>query len=170
MTIQSPIVSSAKPRKPDYRQDVYAWALWQSEALRQGDATSLDWDNLAEEIADLGSSQLREMENRLVTILEHLLKYEFGLGRDPARGWKRTVIVQKADLARLLKRNPSLAARLDEIAGEVYPDARRNALAAFEEYEPDMLGFYTGALPLVLPYEAMALLDPDSVPVPKGRV
>lgn len=154
----------------DYETDVFAWATAQREALERRDASMLDWGNLAEEIGDLGSSQLREMENRLVTILEHLLKYQFGLLRDPARGWKRTIIVQKAELARLLKRNPSLAARLEETARDVYPDGRRNALAAFEAYEPDGLAFYTARLPRTCPYEAASLADPDSVPEPTNSI
>ena len=153
----------------EYSTDIHAWANAQRDALERRDVSGLDWDNLAEEIGDLGNSQLAGMENRLATILEHLLKYEFGLVREPARGWKRTIVTQRSQLARHLKRNPSLAARLDEIAREVYGDARRDALAAFEEYEPDDLSLYAEKLPLGLPYAAAALLDQDFLPAPVAR-
>jgi len=167
MNIQRPLGLSGDG-SAGYDDDVFAWACAQRDALSRRDIAALDWDNLAEEIDDLGKSQLGEMESRLATILEHLLKYEFGLVREPARGWKRTVIVQRSELARLLRRNPSLAARLDEIAGDVYDDARRNALAAFEEHEPDDLALYAGRLPVALPYAARSLLDPEFMPAARS--
>ncbi len=170
MNIQRPLgLSDFGTDGAEYGNDIFAWANTQREALERRDISALDWDNLAEEIGDLGSSQLREMESRLVTILEHLLKYEFGLAREPARGWKRTIIAQRSALARLLKRNPSLAARLDEIAADVYTDALRNALAAFDEYEPDTLALYADRLPVTLSYDAAALTDPDFLPMPRDQ-
>jgi hypothetical protein len=41
-----------------YDTDILLWSEQQAELLRQRSANSLDWDNLAEEIADVGLSQL----------------------------------------------------------------------------------------------------------------
>ncbi len=167
MNIQNPIARATGEPPSQYDADFYVWALAQSDALARRDAAALDWDNLAEEIGDLGKSHLLEMENRLVTIMEHLLKYEFGVMRDPARKWMRTIVVQKTDLARHLRSVPSLAARVEEIAREAYPDARRKALAGFEYHESVNLPFYSDALPKTLPYDAAMLLDPDVMPEPR---
>ena len=62
-----------------YDADILAWCELQAAALRArraGDAI-LDWDNLAEEIEDLGKSQLQGCESQLENIIEHLLKLEY---------------------------------------------------------------------------------------------
>ena len=44
---------------PDlYDTDILIWSEEQAEFLRRRAANALDWDNLAEEIADVGLSQL----------------------------------------------------------------------------------------------------------------
>ena len=165
MNIQRPI----DPGKDQdlYGADFHAWTVAQRDALARGDASALDWDKLAEEIGDLGVSQERELESRLVVIAEHLLKYEYGTRREPARGWKRTLVVQRDEVERLVRRSPSLRSRIAEVALEGYASARRRALASFEEHEPAMLDTHAGLLPDRLPYEPEALLDPDFLPEPR---
>ena len=110
MTLRSPLRPAARTREPArYSDDRHAWALTRRDALSRRGATALDRENLAEEIGDLGSSQCGEMESRLTTLHEHLLKHQFALVREPARSWKRTTVVQRGALARLLGRNPSRA-------------------------------------------------------------
>ncbi len=170
MNIQRPLSLSEHGTKgAEYGNDIFAWASTQREALERRDVSALDWDNLAEEMRDLGNSELAEVENRLSTIIEHLLKYQFGLVRERAAGWKRTVSTQRSQLARHLKRNQSLAARVDEFAQDVYADARRDTLAAFKEYEPHDLSYYADRLPVALPYAAADLLDQDFLPDPVAR-
>jgi hypothetical protein len=41
-----------------YDADILPWSEQQAELLRQRSANALDWDNLAEEIKDVGLSQL----------------------------------------------------------------------------------------------------------------
>ena len=61
-----------------YDQDFVAWSKQQAEALRtaarSGSNQSLDWENLAEEIEDLGKSARRELHSQIRRIVGHLLK------------------------------------------------------------------------------------------------
>jgi hypothetical protein len=42
--------------------------------LKQKNYDGVDWENVIEEIEQLGRSQRRELRNRLTTLLEHCLK------------------------------------------------------------------------------------------------
>jgi hypothetical protein len=67
-------------RRSLYDDDIYAWAEQQAEALRRLAETrrdlpnELDLENLAEEIQDVGKSELHETENLLTQLLVHLIK------------------------------------------------------------------------------------------------
>lgn len=164
MNIQSPIAADDS----DYDRDFHAWLTAQAAALRAQDASVLDWENLAEEIETLGRSDVREIRSRLETILEHLLKLEYGLNREPEAGWRRTILEQRHRLDIVLGDSPSLKRRIPEFVTMAYGPARRNALASFEQHEPDRLAEYTARLPAELPYAADAILDVDYFPQPRG--
>ena len=58
-----------------YQSDLYEGTKEQAEALRRRASNELDWDNLAEEIESLGTSQRSEIRARLKVLLAHLLKW-----------------------------------------------------------------------------------------------
>ena len=60
----------------DYDTDILLWSEQQADALRRRAANELDWDNVAEEIEDVGKSQLRAVASHLVQALLHDLKAE----------------------------------------------------------------------------------------------
>jgi hypothetical protein len=110
-----------------YERDYYAWTQQQAAALRarRGGDNTLDFDNLAEEVEDLGRSQRRACRSQIVNILEHLLKIEFVEG--PAKHWASEVLVFRRELEDDL--SPTLRSQLpDELAG-LYENAR-NILSA----------------------------------------
>jgi hypothetical protein len=58
-----------------YDEDFYAWTQQQAQTLREqfrGD-NRLDIEHLAEEVEDLGKSQLQSVESYLQQIMAHLL-------------------------------------------------------------------------------------------------
>jgi hypothetical protein len=95
-----------------YEQDFVRWSEDQAGALREaarsGANLPLDWENLAEEIDDLGRSLRRELRSRVGTIAEHLFKLEFSSRVEPRRGWIETVTRERAAIQELLDENPSL--------------------------------------------------------------
>src|SRR5215210_6799628 len=97
-----------------YEQDFVRWTEVQAEALRDaarsGANLPLDWDNLTEEVESLGRSERRELRNRLVTVMEHLLQLEYSPATDPRAGWRDTVKRERRSIEHLLEDSPSLKA------------------------------------------------------------
>ncbi|MGA3003882.1 MAG: DUF29 domain-containing protein [Acetobacteraceae bacterium] len=116
-----------------YDTDVVAWSERQAELLRRRAAgvlvndTELDWLNLAEEIEAVGASTRRELRNRLVRLLQHLLKWYFQ-PEHRSRSWRATILTQRQEIEDLLADNPSLRNRLPELFLAAYPRARTYAL------------------------------------------
>jgi len=124
-----------------YDDDFYLWTQAQAEALRaearrRGGSNELDWEHLAEEVADLGKSDLRECLSRTRTIIEHLLKLSAGTRDDPRAGWLVTVKTQRADLKLVLSK--SLRAKLALALPELHEEALDIVLTAFAAEEPSV--------------------------------
>src|SRR3954469_5391814 len=65
----------------DYDTDILTWSERQAALLRRvaaGEAVNaeIDWPNIAEEIEDVGKSQLRAVESAIVLALRHMLEAE----------------------------------------------------------------------------------------------
>jgi hypothetical protein len=109
-----------------YEQDFHAWAMEQASLLRAGKFGCADIDNIAEEIQSIGRSEQRELVDRLIVLLVHLLKWQL----QPAlrgNGWRLTIKAQRRGLMRHLRDNPSLKSRLDLAMPDAYGDARIEA-------------------------------------------
>jgi hypothetical protein len=100
-----------------YDQDFVAWSKQQADALRTaariGSNQSLDWENLAEEIEDLGKSARRELQSQIRRIVRHLLKLQHSPAKEPRRGWEESIVDARAEIEDLLEVSPSLRTRLD---------------------------------------------------------
>src|SRR5215213_8650302 len=96
-----------------YDEDFYAWTQQQAELLRHGPATAnrLDYDLIAEEIEDLGRSELHACQSLCEHIIEHLLKIEYSGLDQPVKHWRREVAEGRLQLERKLTR--SFATKLD---------------------------------------------------------
>ena len=71
-----------------YDTDFYAWTQEQAERLREVRDNRLDAENLAEEVADLGKSELRAVEAHLLQLFIHLLKAAFSPADAPKASWR----------------------------------------------------------------------------------
>lgn len=105
-----------------YEKDFYGWAMEQADRLRKGDLGALDAAHLAEEIADVGRGEQRRLENHLTVLLQHLLKWQYQPDRR-SRSWALTIKEQRRQVAKVLRKNPSLQAALDESLADAYEDA-----------------------------------------------
>ena len=70
-----------------YDTDFYAWTQQQAKRLREVRDNRLDAANLAEEVADLGKSELRAVTGHLDQLLIHLLKAAYSPAEVPKHGW-----------------------------------------------------------------------------------
>ena len=86
-----------------YDDDFYDWTQATAALIRQRKWRDIDWEHLAEELEALGKRDRREFESRLVTLMLHLLKWRFQPERrQRGRGWQRTILEQRRQLAALL--------------------------------------------------------------------
>ena len=114
-------------KRPTYEEDFVLWLEHQTELLRQGRLSELDLENLAEEVESIGRSDKREVKNRLITLLVHLLKYQFQKERR-SRSWIATIAEQRQQLELVFEDSPSLLkSYTPEVFGSSYRYARRKA-------------------------------------------
>ncbi|CAD5919791.1 hypothetical protein PCC9214_00584 [Planktothrix tepida] len=111
-----------------YEQDFYGWTQKQAQLLREQQWHHLDLNNLIEEIESLGRQERQQLRNRLSILIAHLLKWEYQPTKR-SRSWLATIRVQRRDILRLLKDNPSLKPYLPEILPETYENGRDLAAA-----------------------------------------
>jgi len=99
-----------------YEEDFVRSTEEQARALRKASQSrvnlALDWQNLAEEIDDLGRSVRRELRRRLTVIVEHLMKLEHSPAIDPRGGWMDTINRERLNIEDLLEDSPSLRREL----------------------------------------------------------
>jgi ribosomal protein L29 len=112
-----------------YERDFASWAEAQAEALRAGRLDVLDLEHLAEEIGDLSNRERDALESHLETLVMHLLKWRYQADRR-SRSWEATIKVARRNIAKLLRRSPSLRRGLPAALDEVYPNARIRAAVA----------------------------------------
>ena len=82
-----------------YDTDFYAWTQDQAQKLREVRDNRLDAEHLAEEVADLGKSELRAVTSHLESLLVHLLKAAYSPANQPRSGWLNEADAHQ-DLAR----------------------------------------------------------------------
>ena len=142
-----------------YETDFYAWATLQAALLRAGRLDAADVDHIAEEIESMGRSEQRTLESRLAILMLHLLKWQ----HQPTlrcRSWDLSIVEQRRRLARHLRQNPSLKARLDESIAEAYGDA---VIAAARE-----TGLEPEAFPADCPWTFDQMMDAAFRPEPSA--
>ncbi len=111
----------------DYNSDILEWSERQAALLRRraaGDLVNeaeLDWPNIAEEIEDVGRSELHRVESLLVQALRHMLKAEAWPQSRDAPSWRADAIDFRQQARRRFA--PSMRPKID-VAG-LYVDARR---------------------------------------------
>ena len=138
-----------------YEQDFFAWTSEQARLLREGRAADADLANIAEEIESLGRAQRSELVNRLSVLLQHLLKWSYQPERRGA-SWEVTIKIQRRDIAKHLRDNPSLGAFAAEAFTEAYDDAKFRA--GLETSLPK------DSFPAGCPYPMKQALDDDFWP------
>jgi hypothetical protein len=103
----------AKKAQQEYQRDFYAWAIHNAQLLRKRKLSEIDIENIAEEIESMGKSEKRELMNRLIVLIAHLLKWKLQPVRR-SKSWKLTIKNQRVELSDLLAESPSLKQELEE--------------------------------------------------------
>lgn len=125
-----------------YENDFVAWCEETAAKLKIRDIDNLDFDNLIEEIESLGRSERRELKNRLMVLLTHILKRMYVNSLEKFNGWELTIIEQRRQIKSLLQDSPSLKPYLAQIFLEIYGDALDDVRFEYKKTEfPDTWQF-----------------------------
>ena len=138
-----------------YETDYYAWALQNAELMKQGRFEDLDTAHLIEEIESMGASEKRALENSLIELMLHLLKWQFQKKRRGSN-WEISIHKQRIAVEKILHDNPSLKYQLHERILECYVYASRYVVA-----ETKLL---LTKFPTECPYSMEQLADTEYMP------
>jgi Domain of unknown function DUF29 len=120
-----------------YERDYYTWISAQAQALRERKVSGLDWDNLAEEVEDLGKAEMHRLESHLELLLMHLLKWVYQPQRR-SHSWSNSIEEHRFRVHRVLRDNPGLKAKLPDEFADAYDTGR---FAARRETDLDLSTF-----------------------------
>jgi hypothetical protein len=140
-----------------YDEDFYAWTQQQAEVLRthfRGD-NRLDVEHLAEEIEDLGKSDLHAVESFVENVIEHLLKLDYSGWVEARNHWRAEVDAFRASIER--KITPRIRQTVERELEALYERARRAAARSLHQREPD----FVRRLPKTCPYDWHAVWHRD---------
>ncbi|MCT6678020.1 DUF29 domain-containing protein, partial [Staphylococcus aureus] len=103
----------------------------------------------------MGKTEKRELVSRLAVLLLHLLKWQFQPGRR-GTSWQATIRLQRRDLTRHIRDNPSLKANLDEAISYAYGNAIIEAVGE--------TGLLEGTFPTACPWSFEQIMAEDFWP------
>jgi hypothetical protein len=142
-------------RKNLYEADYLKWIETTVEKLRVRDYSSVDWENLIEEIEDMGRSERKSLKSNLIIVLTHLLKWQYQ-PEFRSGSWKGSIVEHRRRIRDALKDSPSLKPYLQEVFAECYLDAVE--LASAETELP------VETFPSECPYTSAEVLDSNFLP------
>lgn len=76
---------------------------------------------------------LRELRNRLMVLICHILKRMYVNSPENFNGWELTIIKQRRQIKSLLQDSPSLKSYLAQIFAEIYGDALDDVRFEYEK-------------------------------------
>ena len=85
-----------------YEADETAWLETMAELIRAGRYKDLDYPHLGEYLSDMAKRDRREVESRLVTLIAHVLKWDYQK-KKRSKSWRATILVQRQELEVLLE-------------------------------------------------------------------
>ncbi len=116
-----------------YETDYNQWVNETVQQLRERKFDGVDWDNLIEEIEDMGKSQKRALESFLTRLVEHLLKLSYWQSEKERNSnhWKSEIVNFRYQIHKRLKESPSLRPELESIYAEIFPVAIKSVSQLF---------------------------------------
>lgn len=138
-----------------YETDYLQWIETIVEKLQSQDYANVDWENLIEEIADMGRSERRNLKSNLIVILVHLLKWQFQPEKRSS-SWEGSIIEHRRCVKEALDDSPSLKSYLESIFAECYAQAVKQAKAE--------TGLSVESFPVICPYQLLEVTNDEFLP------
>ncbi len=120
-----------------YCQDLNLWRQEIINAIQNKQLENMDWDNLIEEINDMGASEKRALRSYMKRLIEHILKLRYWDDEREynQRGWKKEVVNFREEIKSILEESPSLKNYLQQNYSDWY---KKSAKAMRQEFSiPD---------------------------------
>lgn len=111
-----------------YETDYLQWIEMTVKNLRSQKYENVDWENLIEEIEDMGRSERRSLETNLIVVLLHLLEWQYQ-PEYRSGSWESSIIEHRRRIKKSLQESPSLNPYLESIFTEAYTEAVKQAKA-----------------------------------------
>jgi hypothetical protein len=111
-----------------YDRDFFEWTQTIAEQLLHGSVSQADMERVAEEIADMGKRDRREVHSRMVVLIMHLIKWAIQTERREGSTWRSTIITQRGELTGVFDQSPSLLPYAQQDLQKAYTDACGRAL------------------------------------------
>ena len=150
-------MSSQKANSPTlYETDYLQWIEITIKKLQIQDYKNVDWENLIEEITDMGRSERKSLKSNFIVILVHLLKWQFQ--PEKRSGSSEGIIIEhRRRVKEALDDSPSLKPYLENIFAECYTQAVKQAKAE--------TGLPLESFPIISPYELSKVTDDEFLPM-----
>ena len=133
-----------------YEQDYVQWIEATLQQLRDRNYEKVDWENLLEEIEDMGKRERQAIRSNLVIVLLHLLKWQFQ-PEHRTGSWAGSITEHRTRILNNLVDSPSLKNYLQTALEWAYPRARQQA--------SDETGLMLPIFPEECPYLVEEILD-----------
>jgi hypothetical protein len=138
-----------------YEVDYLQWIETTVSKLRDRNYSDVDWENLSEEIEDMGRSERRSLESNLIVVLLYLLKWQYQ-PEYRSGSWAGSIIEHRRRIKKAIKESPSLKPYLEEIFSESYLEAVKQAKAE--------TGLPSLTFPQQCPYKLTQVINDDYLP------
>jgi hypothetical protein len=142
----------AQSLKELYEKDFYLWLQENLRLLKNRELDLVDWENLLEEIEDMGKSLFKSVRSHMSTIMEHLYKWEnFRYVPEMGYDWIETITNARRELRDIFEDNPSLKVKAQD--SETLRWAWKAAVRALVEWFENpknktlVLTYFKGKLP-----------------------
>src|ERR1700674_3898545 len=110
-----------------YDSDFYLWTQEVSRQLRSGALTADEVEHAAEELADIGKRDRRELQSRMMVLVMHLIKWAAQPQLRDTSTWLATINEQRTQIEGVLEQSPSLRAFLASDLPSLYTKATKQA-------------------------------------------
>ncbi|MEM1167701.1 MAG: DUF29 domain-containing protein [Cyanobacteria bacterium P01_H01_bin.35] len=116
-----------------YETDFVEWTIKQAQALSDRDLKALDWNNLKEEIEDLGKEQIHAVSSLVKRLIEDKLKLDYSSNIYPRNHWQTEINNFQDEIERRLTK--TLLNKID--IDKEYERAQRLVLTEYKLDLPD---------------------------------
>ena len=111
-----------------YVDDVWTWSRRQAAALRRGDWSALDLENVIEEIEDVGNRHSDAWTSHCKNIVVCLLKIEYSGSGEDFRHWTDEIESWRDSMFDVLADNPGMKHELSGLLAKAWKRGRRKAV------------------------------------------